>query len=61
MKKRYAESYELVVTEVARRNTRSCAAHQRAGFRLLHRYRDDRGELWDLIVRDWTTPEGADS
>jgi GNAT superfamily N-acetyltransferase len=61
MKKRYAESYDLVVTEVACRNTRSCAAHTRVGFRLLHRYRDDRGEEWDLIVWDWATPDSADS
>jgi len=53
LRRRYASQYDLVVTEVARRNTRSVRAHAKVGFELLQRYRHDGGEEWDLIGWDW--------
>lgn len=50
---RYRERFELVVTEVATRNTRSMRAHQRVGFRTVTTYRDATDE-WALIAWDWT-------
>ena len=42
--------YEYLVTLIASRNPRSLRAHERIGFRLLERYRDER-EAWNLVVR----------
>lgn len=44
----YRERFELLVTEVSVRNTRSLRAHERVGFEPLHRYRDDIDE-WIVI------------
>ena len=44
----YRERFELLVTEVSVRNTRSLRAHERVGFEPLHRYRDDVDE-WLVI------------
>jgi L-amino acid N-acyltransferase YncA len=52
---RYARDFEMVITEVARRNGRSIRAHAKVGFELLHRYRDPAGEEWDVIVWDWSS------
>lgn len=49
----YSPAYDMTITEVARRNTRSIRAHDKVGFRLLHRYRDPHDEEWDVIVWDW--------
>jgi len=51
--------YEMVVTEVARRNGRSIRAHEKVGFGLLHRYCDSAGEEWDVVVWDWRPPAAA--
>jgi len=56
MRELYSAAYDMVVTEVARRNTRSIRAHEKVGFELLERYRDSSGEQWDLIVWDWLEP-----
>lgn len=53
MRELYAARYDLVVTEVACRNTRSSRAHQRVGFELLLRYRDPAGEDWEVIAWAW--------
>jgi ribosomal protein S18 acetylase RimI-like enzyme len=45
--------YDLVVTEVSVRNTRSLRAHERVGFRELQRYRDATDD-WVIIAWDWT-------
>lgn len=44
----YRERFELLVTEVSVRNTRSLRAHERVGFEPLHRYRDEVDE-WLVI------------
>ena len=54
LRRRYAQQFELLVTEAASRNTRSVRAHERVGFELLRRYPDASGESWDLIVWDWS-------
>jgi len=55
---RYREAYEarfdLVVTEIARRNVRSLRAHERVGFRVIHSYVDPHNaECWDVVAWDW--------
>jgi GNAT superfamily N-acetyltransferase len=56
---RYADRYQLCVTEIATRNLRSMRAHARVGFELLTTYRDALDE-WAVVVWDWTRPhEGA--
>jgi len=50
---RYQERFDLVITEVATRNTRSLRAHQRVGFRTVTTYRDATDE-WALIAWSWT-------
>lgn len=44
----YGQRFELLVTEVATRNTRSMRAHERVGFEVMHRYRDETDE-WNVI------------
>ena len=45
----YGTRFDCTVTEVATRNTRSMRAHARAGFELIHTYRDAMDE-WAVIV-----------
>lgn len=45
----YSGEYELCVTEVSVRNLRSIRAHERAGFKSIHRYTDENDE-WDIIA-----------
>lgn len=45
-------SYDFVITEIATRNTRSIRAHEKIGFELLHRFKDENEE-WDIVVWDW--------
>jgi L-amino acid N-acyltransferase YncA len=48
----YRDRYDVVVTEVATRNTRSLRAHARVGFRTVLTYRDATDE-WALVAWDW--------
>jgi ribosomal protein S18 acetylase RimI-like enzyme len=45
-------TYHFVVTEIATRNTRSIRAHEKVGFKLLHRFKDAKEE-WDVVLWDW--------
>lgn len=54
MRETYSHKYDMVITEVSCRNTRSIRAHEKVGFKLLHRYRDSDEEEWDVILWDWT-------
>ena len=47
-----AAQYDLCVTEVAVRNTRSTRAHERVGFQTVHRYQDHT-DWWNIVVWDW--------
>ena len=48
----YASRFELLVTEISERNTRSLRAHARVGFRVVHRYRDET-DAWNVVAWDW--------
>ena len=46
------KDFEIVITEVSERNTRSLRTHQRVGFQTIHTYREDKtGEDWQ--GEDW--------
>jgi GNAT superfamily N-acetyltransferase len=44
--------YDLCVTEIATRNTRSLRAHARVGFETVHTYRD-ASDTWAVVLWDW--------
>ena len=46
-----SSDFDLCITEVAVRNTRSMRAHERVGFEILHTYQDAT-DLWNLVVWD---------
>ncbi|HEX4957129.1 MAG TPA: GNAT family N-acetyltransferase [Lacibacter sp.] len=48
--------YDFVVTSVATRNTRSIRAHEKTGFKTIHRFMDDH-EDWLVILWDWRAPD----
>lgn len=51
----YAPHFDWVITEIAVRNARSCRAHERVGFEIMHRYTDPvSGEDWLVVIWDWT-------
>jgi len=43
--------YQLCVTEISRRNTRSLRAHQKIGFEVIRVY-PAQGETWDVVAWD---------
>jgi hypothetical protein len=49
----YGSSFDLLVTEIATRNQRSLRAHEKAGFKTIHVYRDELDE-WAVVVWDWS-------
>jgi len=51
------DNFELVLTLVDVLNTRSSRAHEKVGFQILQRDKDDRGKLLDLILWDWRIKE----
>lgn len=55
----YAERFQFVVTEIAARNGRSRAAHQKVGFQTLDHYTDP-SETWDIVIWDWCKGMAAD-
>jgi GNAT superfamily N-acetyltransferase len=54
----YSGRFELIVTEIATRNTRSLRAHERVGFQPLLTQRDATDE-WLITAWDWTAPGPA--
>jgi GNAT superfamily N-acetyltransferase len=48
----YGKKYDLVVTEIASRNTRSMRAHQRVGFQVVHAFQDAI-DYWEVLVWAW--------
>jgi len=44
--------YDLLVTEIATRNTRSMRAHQKVGFITINTYKDAIDE-WNVVLWDW--------
>lgn len=56
----YAARFDLLVTEIATRNTRSLRAHERVGFVPIH-YHADHVDDWVIVGWDWQghlRPEG---
>ncbi|MBC8045882.1 MAG: GNAT family N-acetyltransferase [Fimbriimonadaceae bacterium] len=53
LKEAYQNKYQLLITEVAKRNQRSIKAHQRVGLKTIHEYSDDRGEVWEIMIREF--------
>ena len=51
-KKHFAADFDICVTEVAVRNTRSQRAHERVGFRTIYTY-EDYTDVWNVVVWDW--------
>ncbi|MCC9136584.1 GNAT family N-acetyltransferase [Pontibacter silvestris] len=51
-KEKYAGQYDLIVTEIASRNSRSLKAHGRIGFEVLHSYLAPDGENWEIVIWD---------
>lgn len=51
-KKHFSADFDICVTEVAVRNTRSQRAHERVGFRTIYTY-EDYTDVWNVVVWDW--------
>lgn len=49
----YRERFDLIVTEIATRNTRSLRAHERVGFEPISRHRDETDE-WLIVGWGWS-------
>ena len=52
-RRHYRSRYDLLVTEIAARNTRSLRAHERVGFEVLHTFRDATDD-WVITGWDWS-------
>ncbi len=52
-REQFENDYEMAMTEIALRNTRSLAAHKRVGFVPLEQYTAPDGEVWQMVVWDW--------
>ncbi|PJB13434.1 MAG: GNAT family N-acetyltransferase [Flavobacteriales bacterium CG_4_9_14_3_um_filter_40_17] len=52
-KRTYKDKYELAVTEIATKNTRSLNAHRRVGFQEIFSYTASNGVEWAVVVWDW--------
>lgn len=51
-RQQFSADFDLCVTEIAVRNTRSARAHERVGFQQIHTYQDHT-DLWNVVVWDW--------
>lgn len=51
-RERFADGYDMLVTDIATRNTRSRRAHQRVGFRETQEFTDPLDQ-WVVVVWDW--------
>lgn len=54
MKNRLSNQYQLCVTDVSQRNTRSLNAHLKTGFEIAGTYPYD-DEIWHTVVWNWRT------
>lgn len=46
----FKTKYQVVVTEISKRNQRSWRAHKRLGFELIHEYEAPDGEIWLVVA-----------
>lgn len=51
-REQYARTYDFAITSIAMSNHRSLAAHQRVGFKILHRFQDSLNP-WAVVCWDW--------
>jgi hypothetical protein len=51
-KKIYQPRFELFITEISTRNHRSIRAHERVGFKTIHKHQDELDE-WLVVGWDW--------
>jgi ribosomal protein S18 acetylase RimI-like enzyme len=49
----FQDRYDFVITEVSDLNPRSIRAHERLGFREVHRYPAENGSEWVVVLWDW--------
>lgn len=50
----YGHQYDILLTEVSTSNHRSMRAHEKVGFKTIHKYHDHMDE-WNVVVWDWRT------
>ena len=56
----YQTRYQLLITDISTRNTRSFRAHERVGFRPVARFHEaTAGEEWIVVVWDWSEARNA--
>lgn len=53
-KKAHALHYDFAITSIALSNTRSMAAHQRVGFKVLSTF-EDKTQPWAIVYWDWNS------
>lgn len=51
-RKLYNRQFDCIVTEISTTNSRSMRAHERTGFKTIHRYTDHLDE-WNVVLWDW--------
>ena len=50
----YANRYQLLITCISEKNTRSLRAHTRVGFEVVHTFKNsDSDETWHMVLWDW--------
>ncbi|MDI9309288.1 MAG: GNAT family N-acetyltransferase [Limnohabitans sp.] len=49
----FASKYDFAITEIAVKNQRSMAAHNRIGFKEIHRYTAPDLVEWSVVLWDW--------
>ncbi|MEM9847238.1 MAG: GNAT family N-acetyltransferase [Bacteroidota bacterium] len=54
MQQTMSADFDVIVTEIATRNTRSMRAHEKVGFEVLDIYQTDEEE-WAIVGWDWNT------
>ncbi|MCZ4244481.1 GNAT family N-acetyltransferase [Pedobacter punctiformis] len=52
-KKHYQGKYDFAITEVATKNLRSMKAHNRIGFKEIHRFIAPDDVEWSMVLWDW--------
>lgn len=50
----YKAKYKYLLTEISQRNQRSLKAHKRIGFQTIKQYQAPNGEIWDIVLWNWS-------
>ena len=53
LKSNLSPHFEMVITEVSVKNTRSIRAHEKVGFESIKTYATEAGEEWSILLWDW--------